>query len=109
MLANRRAYLPGGEMSELSACYDKDPDMVFRNIGGEMILVPIRRRTADLESIYTLNETGVRIWELIDGQRTLGEIIEVLVQEFKVTAEEAEADLSEFVAYLEEIQAVRKA
>lgn len=89
--------------------YEKDPDMIFRDIEGEMILVPIRRRTADLESIYTLNETGSRIWELIDGQHTLREIQDIIVQEYDVTPEEAEADLAEFMAYLEEIEAVEVA
>jgi hypothetical protein len=96
-------------MDYLERRYEKDPDMVFRDIEGEMILVPIRRRTADLESIYTLNETGSRIWELIDGQHTLREVRDVIVQEYDVTPEEAEADLVELMAYLEEIEAVEKA
>ena len=96
-------------MDYLERRYKKDPDIVFRAIEGEMILVPIRRRTADLESIYTLNETGARIWELIDGQHTLREIRDIIAQEYEVTPEEAEADLAEFMAYLEEIEAVEKA
>ena len=72
-------------MDCLERRYKKDPNMVFRDIEGEMILVPIRRRTADLESIYTLNETGSRIWELIDGQHTLREIRDVIAQEYEVT------------------------
>ena len=95
-------------MDYLERCYKKDPNMIFRDIEGEMILVPIRRRTADLESIYTLNETGSRIWELIDGQHTLREIRDTIVQEYEATPEEAEADLAEFMAYLEEIEAVEK-
>lgn len=95
-------------MDYLERCYKKDPDIVFRAIAGEMILVPIRRRTADLQSIYTLNETAGRIWELIDGQRTLGEIRDTIAQEYDVTPEETEADLAELVAYLEQIQAVEK-
>ena len=72
-------------MDYLERRYAKDPNMVFRDIEGEMILVPIRRRTADLESIYTLNETGARIWELLDGQHTLREIRDTIVQEYEVT------------------------
>jgi hypothetical protein len=107
---------PGGEeferrkddMDDLERRYDKHPNIVFRNIEGEMILVPIRRRTADLESIYTLNETGAHIWRLIDGQRTLRDIRDAIVQEYDVTPDQAEADLAEFVSYLEEIQAVEQ-
>lgn len=95
-------------MDYLERRYNKNPDIVFRAIEGEMILVPIRRRTANLESIYTLNETAGRIWELIDGQRTLGEIRDTIAQEYDVPPEEAETDLTELVAYLEQIQAVEK-
>lgn len=92
----------------LDAVFARDENMVFRRIGEEMILVPIRRRTADLESIYTLNDTGARIWELLDGTRTLAQIRDVLIEEYEVTPEEAEADVLEFVADLEEIQGVRR-
>ncbi len=95
-------------MDYLATRYKKDPDIVFRAIAGEMILVPIRRHIANLESIYTLNETAGCIWQLIDGQRTLGEIRDTIVQEYDVTPEEAEADLAELVAYLDQIQAVEK-
>jgi hypothetical protein len=56
--------------------YQKNPDMVSRLIGDEFILVPIRRNVADLESVFTLGGTGVRIWELIDGKLTVGELLE---------------------------------
>ena len=45
-------------MIHLDYCYQKDPDMVSREIAGEVILVPIRRNVGDLESVYTLNETA---------------------------------------------------
>ncbi len=45
----------------LAKRFVKDPNMVFRQIGDEVILVPIRRNVADLESIYTLNPVAARI------------------------------------------------
>jgi hypothetical protein len=87
--------------SALQARYQKDPSIVYRVIAGEAILVPIRRRTADLESIYTLNETGARIWDLLDGRRTLGEIKAQLVEEYEgAVPEKVEADLREFIENL---------
>ena len=53
----------------LDAVFCHDPNIVDRNIAGEVILVPIRNNVGDLESIYTLNETAARIWELLDGVR----------------------------------------
>ena len=58
-------------MNYLERCFQKDPNIVSRKIADEVILVPIRHNVGDLESIYTLNEVGARIWELVDGQRKL--------------------------------------
>lgn len=95
-------------MSHLDDRYQKDPSIVFREIAGEMILVPIRQNVGDLESIYTLNETAARIWELIDGQRSVREIGDQIVEEFEVSAEEAERDLLELLAQLESFGAVER-
>jgi hypothetical protein len=92
----------------LDNVYAQDENMVYRRIGEEMILVPIRRRTADLESIYTLNDTGAFIWEHLDGERTVAEIRDALLEEYAVSPEDAEADVIEFVEMLVEIQGVRQ-
>ena len=87
--------------------YQKNPDMVSRQIGDESILVPIRRNVADLESVFTLGGTGVRIWELIDGRQTVGELLARVVEEFDIGPEQAEADLFEYLQSLEEIEGIR--
>ena len=94
-------------MNYLEKCYQKDPNIVSRKIADEVILVPIRQNVGDLESIYTLNEVAARVWELVDGQKRVEEIRDAIVEEFEVTAEEAEADLVEFLQQLEQVGAVR--
>lgn len=86
---------------QLDACYQKDPSIVYRNIGDEAILVPVRRRTVDLDCIYTLNETGATIWQLLDGKRTLSEIADLMVYEYDVSRDVARADVLEFVQQVE--------
>ncbi len=95
-------------MNYLDRCYQKSPDIVSRKIADEVILVPIRQNVGDLESIYTLNEVAVRIWELIDGERKMGEIKDTIVEEFAVSLEEAEKDLRELLQKLEEIEGIKK-
>ncbi len=92
---------------ELNDRYEQDPSIVSREIAGEVILVPIRNKVGDLSSIYTLNETGARIWSLLDGERTLAEVRDAMVAEFEVEAGEMEADLVALVEGLERIQAIR--
>lgn len=93
-------------MDFLEKVYRKSDLIVSRKIGDEFILVPIKQDVGDLESIYTLNETAARIWELIDGNLKVKQIKESLVQEFEVQPMEAEKDLVEHLGQLEEIKAI---
>jgi hypothetical protein len=93
-------------MDFLEKIYKKSDAVVSRKIGDEFILVPIRQDVGDLESIYTLNETAARIWELTDGKTQVSQIKEKIVEEFEVDPEEAEKDLMEHLQQLEGIQAI---
>jgi hypothetical protein len=93
-------------MNFLEKIYSKSDSIVSRKIADEFILVPIRQNVGDLESIYTLNETAARIWELIDGKIKVREIKEKLIEEFEVTPEEVEKDIVEHLMQLGEIKAI---
>ena len=95
-------------MDHLAKVYRKSDSVVFRKIGDEFILVPIRQNVGDLDSIYTLNETAALIWELIDGQRCVQDILDQLVAKFDVSAQEAEQDLLEILSELKEIGAIKE-
>ena len=83
--------------------------MVARQIAGETILVPVRQKAEDLESLYTLNETAARIWELIDGTCTLEEIRDQVVVEYDASIEEVWQDIIELIGQLQEIEAIESA
>lgn len=98
----------GGAPAGQARTYVKDPDFVFRRIADEIVLLPIRRNMGDLESIYTLNGVGARVWELLDGRRTSRDVSTAIVAEYEVTAEQAGIDVADFLAQLEAIGAVRR-
>lgn len=81
--------------------YRKGPDVVSRRIAGEAVLVPVRSQVAEIDSLFTLNEMGSLVWDLLDGERTVSQIAEVICASYEVTAEEAMKDLLEFLADLE--------
>lgn len=93
----------------MEAVYRKNPDIVFRRIADECVLVPVRNNMRNLERIYSLNDVGARVWELIDGAATVGAIRSRIAEEFDVDGTTAESDLREFLAELEDIRAVEKA
>ena len=86
--------------------YKRDESMIGRKIADELILVPIKQNIGDTQCMYTLNELGSRIWELVDGSKSAEEIVSVLTQEYAADAEQVEADLAYFLNELEEIGAI---
>ena len=84
----------------------QSPNIVSRNIAGEVILVPIARSADELESIYTLNETASTIWDALDGQRNLADLAGLIVAEYDVTDDVAFADLVELIEQLAQVKAV---
>jgi hypothetical protein len=87
-------------MIELDNVFQKNDNVVSRKIVDELILVPIRRNVADMESLFTLNEVGARVYELIDGERSVRDICTAIVEEFEVEAEEAQSDVTGFLEKL---------
>ena len=89
-------------MEALEKCFFKEDNCVTREIAGETIIVPIKGRVGDLDSIYTLNEVGTLIWQLIDGQRNIGQIVQSVRQTYDVESEEVTRDTFDFLGSLEE-------
>lgn len=92
----------------LEKVYQKDSNIVSRKIADEYILVPIRQNVGDTDSIYTLNKVGARVWELINGETSIGEIKGIIVDEFEVDQKVAEKDLIEFFKELVDMGWVNK-
>jgi hypothetical protein len=84
-------------MNVLEISYIKDDNLMTRNVAGETLVVPVRNRVGDLSSIYTLNEVGARVWQLVDGQTPVAKIVQAITSEYEVTDEAAEADIVELI------------
>lgn len=96
-------------MNYLATVWKKTDAVVARKISDEIILVPIRQNVADLDSIYSFNETSARIWELINGNNTGTEILAVLATEFDSSPQQMTEDLENFLRQLESIHAIQPA
>lgn len=94
-------------MEDLKKKYKRNEDFVYRRIGDETILVPIKSNVGDMGAIYNLNELGASIWEHLDGNNNLLDIKQRILEDFEVSPEEIEADLFEFINHLKEIAAVK--
>ncbi|MFC1857289.1 PqqD family protein [Thermodesulfobacteriota bacterium] len=85
----------------LNGVYAPSDDIVARKIEGEIIIVPLVAGIGDMEDeLYTLNETGMAIWDRLDGKNSLKDVVTQLSVEFEAPAGEIEKDVMGIVAEL---------
>ena len=63
-------------------------DQVSSDLGGEVAILNLKSGV-----YYGLDAVGARIWELIQGPRTVDEIRDLLLAEYDVEPERCETDL----------------
>jgi len=86
---------PEGMPTDLEQAPARNPNSAFRIYEGQALIVLPERGENHL-----LNPIGSHIWDRLDGRRSLQEILDSIVAEFDVPADQARADLLEFVANL---------
>ena len=80
---------------DLNTVLSKSPDAASRTYDGQAtIVLPSRAE------VKVLNEIGSRVWDAIDGRRTLAQILETLIEDYDIPREQAERDMIEFVGEL---------
>jgi hypothetical protein len=78
-----------------------NPAVVGRIVSGEAVIVlPLKGQ------VKVLNEVGARIWSLIDGKRTVSDIVSVIYKEFAVSEEEAMKDTRVFLKQLSDREVI---
>ena len=83
--------------------YKPSDDVVAREIEGEIIIVPLVAGIGDMEDeLFTLNDTGKAIWDKLDGQRSLADVVTALTPEFEAEEGAIERDVLGLVAELVE-------
>lgn len=85
---------------EYNKVFIRNRDVVSRKIAGELFLVPVKGKMADMENIFALTAVAEYIWERLDGQKNLNEILNNVIDRFDVEHEQAESDIREFIMEL---------
>ena len=84
-------------MAGLKTILSHSKSIVTTRTGNEYVLVPIANNIADMNSMYTLNETGAFIWERINGVNSVEDIINEMMKEYDVVFETASNDVFSFI------------
>jgi len=74
--------------------YQRKKDVVVRSVAGENVLIPVQGCTS---SVYTLNNTGCFLWELLAQARSEGHLADALVARYSITQDAAQQDVKTFL------------
>lgn len=72
-------------------------DVLSQEVNGETVLLDLEG-----ESYFGLNEVGTRIWQLLQSEQTVAEALDTLSDEYDVSREQLENDVSELLDKLAE-------
>ena len=111
-LAEPRSSASFREREELPPSAAVAPDATFRvsdrvlsrGVGGEVLLLHLSSGV-----YHVLNETGARVWALLENGRGVAGIIETIASEYDVDAGSAARDVQTLVARLQEEQLITRA
>ena len=75
----------------------RSQSVVSRRVSGETLIVPVRGKVGDLASIYSFNEVGSLVWELLEVPRDVSELASAVEREYDVDPPQAQQDVSKFL------------
>lgn len=85
----------------------KNKNIITRKIEDETILMPLYKTSKEIDCIYTLNEAGARVWDLINGKRNLAKIKAMLLKEYDAKEKEMDKKLTALLKDLIKIKAIK--
>lgn len=77
---------------KLSDIPRRSPDNAVREIDGAVFVM-----NPDTSDLHSFSEVGTRVWDLVDGQRSVAHIVDSIFAEYDVGRDSAEADVLEFL------------
>ena len=75
-------------------------EFVLREIAGEYIIIPIGSTVLEFNGMITVNEVGVTLWNMLQEEVTMDELVQGVLAEYEVEEAVAKKDIQEFVDVL---------
>ena len=89
---------------ERNALYLVRPGYVVREVAGEFLLIPVTAQEDRPGQMAVMNETGKFLWEQLQEEKTMEQLLAAMTEEYEVSRGEARGDIEEFLTMLREHQ-----
>jgi len=88
---------------DIQTLFNIKSKFVAREVGNELILVPLTENVAQMSELFTMNETAKFIWENITETTTIKDIETSMTDTFDIDAETARKDIENFLLRMESL------
>ena len=75
-------------------------ELIRREIAGEVILVPVGKTALENNGLFTLNELGGFLWDLLPQAESELDLLKAVLDEYEVSEAEALEEIREFLNQL---------
>ena len=72
-------------------------EYVLREIAGDYIIIPVGATVLEFNGLITVNEVGVTLWEMLQEEVTMEDLVQGVLNEYDVQEEDAREDIQEFL------------
>jgi len=86
---------------EIESLFQLKSKFVTREVGNELIVVPLSANVAQMNELFTLNETAKVIWENLNEGIDMPTLIQTITDTFDIDQHTAEKDIELFLQRLE--------
>ena len=86
---------------EIESPFHMKSRFVTREVGDELIVVPLSANVAQMNELFTLNETAKVIWENLNEGTDMSALIQTITDTFDIDRHTAEKDIAVFLQTLE--------
>ena len=85
-----------------------DKEFVLREIAGDYIIIPTGKTVLDFNGLITVNEVGASLWNMLQNEVSLDQLVQGILDEYEVEEEVAREDIQEFLNTLEKSGILKK-
>lgn len=78
-------------------------NFALRQVADTWVVLPLGEVAIDFNGMLTMNETGALLWQNLEKQCNREELADALTKEYDVERAQAQNDVDEFLAKLNEI------
>lgn len=74
-----------------------EKEFVLREIAGDYIIIPTGKTVLEFNGLITVNEVGVSLWNMLQKEVTLDDLVQGILNEYDVEESVAREDIVEFL------------